>query len=82
MYIAYTCISDGVCVIAVYVDHIIIIACKSLDYLAKIKLPLSTRYKMKDLGELHYLILGVNIVQIAGKILVFSCYCPTTNFPT
>ena len=65
----YTSISDGVlCIIAIYVDDIII-ACKSLDYLAKIKLALSTRYKMKDLGELHYF-LGVNIVQDVGKFFI------------
>ena len=65
----YTCIFDGVlCVIAIYGDDIII-ACKSLDYLAKIKLALSTRYKMKDLGELQYF-LGVNIVQDVGKFFI------------
>ena len=70
----YTCIFDGVlCVIAIYVDDIII-ACKSLDYLAKIKLALSTQYEIKDLVELHYFF-GVNIVQDVGKFfLLISLY--------
>ena len=61
--------SDGVlCIIAVYVDDLII-ACKSLDYLTKIKSSLGARYKMKDLGELNYF-LGVHIFQDAGKIFI------------
>lgn len=65
----YICMSDGVlCIIAVYVDDLII-ACKSLDYLTKIKSSLSARYKMKDLGELNYF-LGVHIFQDAGKIFI------------
>ena len=61
--------SDGILsIITVYVDDIII-ACKSLDYLSDIKSYLSSHYKMKDLGELHYF-LGVNIVQGDGNIFI------------
>ena len=65
----YICITDNVlCIIAVYVDDIII-ACKSLDLLRKIKSSLSSRYKMKDLGSLHYF-LGVNVIQDNDNIFV------------
>jgi len=50
-----------VCYLAVYVDDIII-ACKSLYTINDIKLSLSKKFKMKDLGCLNYF-LGVNIVS-------------------
>ena len=65
----YTLISDDdVCIIAVYVDDIII-CCESLEYLSKMKSCLSTRFLMKDLGVLNYF-LGVNIVQENNKIFI------------
>ena len=65
----YTNVSNDIlCIIAVYVDDIIIV-CESLDYLKEMKTSLSNKYKMKDLGKLNYF-LGVSIVQDDDHIFI------------
>lgn len=64
----YTKVDGDVCIVAVYVDDIII-ACKSVERIRDIKSSLSSRYKMKDLGELSYF-LGVNVIQNCGNIFI------------
>ena len=48
-------------IVAVYVDDLIIIS-KTAEEMRTIKKNLSARFKMKDMGRLHYC-LGVNIEQ-------------------
>ena len=57
----YTSLSDGLCVLAVYVDDILI-AGKCSKKNAQVKAALARRFRVKDLGELHYF-LGVSIKQ-------------------
>ena len=65
----YTRMSDGIlCIIALYVDDIIV-ACQSLELLSEIKAALSNKYKMKDLGQIHYF-LGVKVVQDNNKVFI------------
>ena len=52
---------DHLVIVAVYVDDLIIIANTS-EEMAKIKEILSVRFKMTDMGKLHYC-LGITIVQ-------------------
>lgn len=59
---------DSISIIAVYVDDLVI-ASKSIDEIDKIKVLLSSRYKMKDLGAMSYF-LGVNVSQGNGKIFI------------
>ena len=46
-------------IIAAYVDDLIIVA-KSQEVMSKIKCDLSRKFKMKDLGKIHYC-LGITI---------------------
>ena len=48
----YTSLSDGLCVLAIYVDEILI-AGKCLKKTALVKAALARRFRVKDLGELH-----------------------------
>ena len=50
---------SDVTIVAVYVDDLIIIA-KTDETMKKVKESLATRFKMKDLGKIHYC-LGINI---------------------
>ena len=59
---------DQLKIIAVYVDDLII-CCKSLQHITDMKDKLSSRYNMKDLGDLNYF-LGVKIVLDYKKGLV------------
>ena len=62
-------IDDDLCIIAVYVDDIII-ACKLDSIINDVKSSLSNRFQMKDLGVLRYF-LGVNIEQDLSKGTIF-----------
>ena len=55
-----------VCALAVYVDDIVILT-KMDEEMLFIKKQLSEKFKMKDLGELHYL-LGVQVQRKDGTI--------------
>jgi len=57
----YASQSDGLFVLGVYVDDIII-AGKSLKNIAEVKSTPGKRFEVKDLEELHYF-LGVNVQQ-------------------
>ena len=48
-------------VVAVYVDNLILIAA-TLEEMQEVKKSLADRFKMKDMGKLHYC-LGISIVQ-------------------
>ena len=61
----YTSLSDGLCVLAVYVDDILI-AGKCSKKTTQVKTALARRFRVKDLGELHYF-LGVNIKLNSNK---------------
>lgn len=50
---------EDVTIVAVYVDDLIIIA-KDLDQMNEVKRNLTTQFKMKDLGKIHYC-LGIRI---------------------
>ena len=52
---------DNYTVLAVYVDDIILLT-NTDEEMAKLKHSLSVRFKMKDLGSLHY-ILGIHVEQ-------------------
>ena len=52
---------DTVTVVAVYVDDLVLIA-KTTNELQKVKDSLSSRFKMKDMGKIHYC-LGISIEQ-------------------
>ena len=52
---------DGMTVVAVYVDDLIVLAMTSAE-MKKVKQTLADRFKMKDMGELHYC-LGISIIQ-------------------
>ena len=52
---------DTVTIVAVYVDDLIIIS-KTAEEMRTIKKNLLARFKMKDIGRLHYC-LGVNIEE-------------------
>lgn len=60
---------NNFCVIAVYVDDLII-GCKSDTTVSDIKTKLSEKFSMKDLGLLKYF-LGVNILQNFDKSTIF-----------
>ena len=57
----YTSKKDGLFIIAIYVDDILL-AAKSEKKIAQVKCDLAKRFQLKDMGELHYF-LGVNIKQ-------------------
>ena len=52
---------DTVTVVAVYVDDLVLIA-KTTNELQKVKDSLTSRFKMKDMGKIHYC-LGISIKQ-------------------
>ena len=56
-------------ILAVYVDDLILIT-ESTESMDELKQALKTRYKMKDMGELSY-ILGISVVQEKEKNCVF-----------
>jgi hypothetical protein len=58
----------GDTIVAVYVDDLILLA-PSEKELCEVKVGLSNRFKMKDLGSLHY-ILGIGVVQEKGQISI------------
>ena len=65
----YTRVSNGLlCIVAVYVDDFIIASSCDTE-ISKLKLDLSERYKMKDLGLLRNF-LGVSIVQDENSIFI------------
>ncbi len=53
-------------VVAVYVDDLILMSSDS-DQMQKLKQSLADRFKMKDMGPLHYL-LGITVVQDSDRI--------------
>ena len=53
--------TSGVTVVAVYVDDLIIIT-KTSEQMEEVKKTLTSQFKMKDLGKLHYC-LGITIEQ-------------------
>lgn len=56
-------------ILAVYVDDLILIT-ESTESMNELKMALEDRYKMKDMGELSY-ILGVSVIQDKEKNCVF-----------
>ncbi|KAF2347760.1 Reverse transcriptase RNA-dependent DNA polymerase [Trinorchestia longiramus] len=65
----YTRVSNkGLCIIAVYVDDIII-ASDCLDEINEVKSCLSAKYKMKDLGKYIYF-LGVSVMQTKNEVFL------------
>ena len=58
--------TESMTIVAVYVDDLIVMS-TSPEKLDAIKKALSERFKMKDMGQLHYC-LGVSVVQNAGGI--------------
>lgn len=52
---------NRLCIIAVYIDYVIILTKNEAEMLT-IKKQLSNGFKMKGMGELHYL-LGINVQQ-------------------
>ena len=60
--------NNSFCVVAVYVDDLII-ASKSIDEIETIKKSMNNRYKMKDLGALKYF-LGINIMQDENNVFI------------
>ena len=59
-------IKDTMTIVAVYVDDLILIAVTP-EEMQKVKQTLADRFKMKDMGRLHYC-LGVSIIQDEGCI--------------
>ena len=64
----FTRIVDTVTIVAVYVDDMIIISATS-EEMEEVKQSLADRFKMKDMGPLHYC-LGVSIIQEEGCIFL------------
>ena len=60
--------TDPITIVAVYVDDLIIITDNN-DRMSQLKKALSDRFKMKDLGQLHYC-LGVSVVHNDDGILL------------
>ncbi|KAF2359200.1 Reverse transcriptase RNA-dependent DNA polymerase [Trinorchestia longiramus] len=60
--------NKGLCIIAVYVDDIIIPS-DCLDEINEVKSCLSAKYKMKDLGKLSYF-LGVSVMQTKNEVFL------------
>lgn len=56
-------------ILAVYVDDLILIT-ESTESMDELKQALKKRYKMKDMGELSY-ILGISVVQDRAKNCIF-----------
>lgn len=57
-------------ILAVYVDDLILIT-ESMESMKELKLALKKRYKMKDMGELSY-ILSISVIQDKEKSCVSS----------
>ena len=57
----YTSTSDGLFILAVYVDDILL-AGRSQRKIAQVKATLGKLFQVKDMGELHYF-LGVSVKQ-------------------
>ena len=57
----FTRCENTMTIVAVYVDDLIVIA-KTTEEMQSLKQNLTTRFKMKDMGKLHYC-LGINIEQ-------------------
>ena len=72
-------IKETLIVIVVYVDDLIILA-ETAEEMAKIKETLSTKFKMKDMKELHYC-LGITIVhdRVKQKVWLNQCQYRTLN---
>ena len=73
----YTSTTDGLFILAVYVDDILL-AGKSQQRIAQVKAELGKRFQLKDMGELHYF-LGVSVKQNSetGEIWIgqpANCY--------
>ena len=67
----YTSQSDGLFVLAVYVDDILM-AGKSAKKMTQVKGALARRFQVKDLGELHYF-LGVSVKQSSESGHTWIC---------
>ena len=63
---------NSITVLAVYVDDIILLT-NTDEEMAKLKHSLSVRFKMKDLGSLHY-ILGIHVEQREHTIRLHQKY--------
>ena len=61
----YTSTEGGMFIIGVYVDHIVL-AGESIKKIEEVKHILSTKFNMKDLGELNHF-LGVQVIQDHDK---------------
>ena len=61
-------ITNGFIIIALYVDDLIIV-CNNTELLLKTKSHLATRFEMKDLEEIHY-ILGMQITRDREKHMI------------
>ena len=61
--------TDTVTIIAVYVDDLIVVA-KTPEEMQEVKNILTTRFKMKDMGELHYC-LGISVEQDMNRKCVW-----------
>ena len=61
-------IVDTLAIVAVYVDDLILISATP-EGMENVKQSLAERFKMKDMGPLHYC-LGVSIIQEDGRILL------------
>ena len=57
----YIRISDEMCIIAVYVDDIIL-ATEKDESMKEIKTMIASKFSVKDMGELHHF-LGVKVIQ-------------------
>ena len=66
----YTSTTDGLFILAVYVDDILL-AAKSQQKINQVKADIGRQFHVKDMGELHYF-LGVNVKQNpeTGKIWI------------
>ncbi|KAF2346894.1 Reverse transcriptase RNA-dependent DNA polymerase [Trinorchestia longiramus] len=60
--------NKGLCIIAVYVDDIIIVS-DCIDEINEVKSCLSAKYKMKDLGKFNYF-LGVSVMQTKNEVFL------------
>ena len=62
---------DIVVFLVLYVDNILLIG-NYFEMLSKVKIQLATRFQMKDLGEVQY-VLGINIIRDRkNKIIIVS----------
>jgi hypothetical protein len=73
----YTTSEGDSFIIGVYVDDLVL-AGKNDKKMAEVKATLSTKFEMKDLGELHYF-LGVKVVQNPEKNTIWIGQQTYTN---